>query len=84
MTRECYNKGMRNLRKIFESLGLTNTNPILAVKDARARMLTGDLTANDKHLLNKIMDAVIDIAEADAKKAEEEAAKASAKEKGGE
>jgi hypothetical protein len=75
---------MRNLRKIFESLTIISANPVLSVKDARARMLTGDLTASDKILLNKIMDAVIDIAEDDADKAESKAAKASTKEKGGE
>ena len=60
---------MRNLRKIFEAFGLINANPILSIKDAQARMESGDMTQHDRVLLGKILDAVVAIAEEDAVKA---------------
>ena len=44
---------MRNLSKIFESLGL----PVLSIKDMAARINSGDQTAEDLVLFNRIMDA---------------------------
>jgi hypothetical protein len=58
---------MRNLRKIFESLGMFKRDPALAIKDAFARVLTGDTTPDDITLLTPIIEAVIAIAENDAK-----------------
>ena len=63
---------MRNLRKIFESLGMFKRDPVLVIKDARARMETGDLTSDDRILLGRIIDEVITIAADDARKAAEE------------
>lgn len=60
---------MRTLRKIFESLSMFTRDPVMSIKDARARFLTDDATADDKVLLGRILDAVIAIAEDDAKKA---------------
>ena len=68
---ECYYQSMRNLRKIFESLGMFKRDPVLTIKDAFARVLTGDTTKDDIALLTPIIDAVIAIAEDDAKKKSE-------------
>ena len=60
---------MRNLRKIFESLGFFKRSPVLTIKDMAARVNTGDATPDDLILFNRIMDAVIAIAEDDDEKA---------------
>jgi len=60
---------MRNLSKIFESLGL----PVLSIKDMAARINSGDQTAEDLVLFNRIMDAVVAIAEGDEDKASKKA-----------
>jgi hypothetical protein len=59
---------MRNLRKIFESLGMFKRDPVLTIKDSFARFETGDATPDDVVLLGKIIAAVIEIAEGDATK----------------
>lgn len=65
----CYHWSMRNLRKIFESLGFFKRSPVLSIKDMAARINTGDQTAEDLVLFNRIIDAVVGIAEGDEAKA---------------
>ena len=92
---------MRNLRKIFESLGFFKRSPVLAIKDMAARINTAVdalqviMSANGKDerdaavsllssvtiaaaedlvLFNRIIDAVINIAEGDEDKASKKAA----------
>lgn len=65
---------MRNLRKIFESLGFFKRSPVLSIKDMAARINSGDQTAEDLVLLNRIIDAVVAIAEGDEDKASKKAA----------
>ena len=60
---------MRNLRKIFESLGFFKRSPVLSIKDMAARINSGDQTAEDLVLFNRIIDAVVAIAEGDEDKA---------------
>lgn len=60
---------MRNLRKIFESLGFFKRSPVLSIKDMAARVNSGDQTAEDLVLFNRIIDAVVSIAEGDEDKA---------------
>jgi hypothetical protein len=60
---------MRNLRKIFESLGFFKRSPVLSIKDMAARINSGDQTAEDLVLFNRIIDAVVVIAEGDEAKA---------------
>ena len=48
---------MRNLSKIFESLGFFKRLPVLSIKDMAARINSGDQTAEDLVLFNRIMDA---------------------------
>ena len=64
---------MRNLRKIFESLGFFKRSPVLSIKDMAARINTADHTAEDLVLFNRIMDAVVAIAEGDEDKASKKA-----------
>ena len=64
---------MRNLRKIFESLGFFKRSPVLAIKDMAARINTGDQTAEDLVLFNRIIDAVVASAEGDEDKASKKA-----------
>lgn len=61
----CYHWSMRNLRKIFESLGFFKRSPVLSIKDMAARINSGDQTAEDLVLFNRIIDAVVGIAEGD-------------------
>ena len=105
----CYHWSMRNLRKIFESLGFFKRSPVLAIKDMAARINIGiqaldaievALTAHedgklsdvafveavtramsfpvlvkdDAVLFNRIIDAVVAIAEGDDEKASKKAA----------
>lgn len=70
----CYHWSMRNLRKIFESLSFFKRSPVLAIKDMAARINTGDQTAEDLVLFNRIIDAVVAIAEGDDEKASKKAA----------
>jgi hypothetical protein len=65
---------MRNLRKIFESLGFFKRSPVLSIKDMAARINSGDQTAEDLVLFNRIIDAVVVIAEGDEDKASKKAA----------
>lgn len=65
---------MRNLRKIFESLGFFKRSPVLSIKDMAARINSGDQTAEDLVLFNRIIDAVVGIAEGDEDKASKKAA----------
>lgn len=65
----CYHWSMRNLRKIFESLGFFKRSPVLSIKDMAARINSGDQTAEDLVLFNRIIDAVVVIAEGDEAKA---------------
>lgn len=65
----CYHWSMRNLRKIFESLGFFKRSPVLSIKDMAARINSGDQTAEDLVLFNRIIDAVVAIAEGDEAKA---------------
>ncbi len=65
---------MRNLRKIFESLGFFKRSPVLSIKDMAARINSGDQTAEDLVLFNRIIDAVIVIAEGDEDKASKKTA----------
>ena len=65
---------MRNLRKIFESLGFFKRSPVLSIKDMAARINTGDQTAEDLVLFNRIIDAVVAIAEGDDEKASKKTA----------
>ena len=65
---------MRNLRKIFESLGFFKRSPVLSIKDMAARINSGDQTAEDLVLFNHIIDAVVVIAEGDEDKASKKAA----------
>ena len=65
---------MRNLRKIFESLGFFKRSPVLSIKDMAARINSGDQTAEDLVLFNRIIDAVVNIAEGDEDKARKKAA----------
>ena len=87
---------MRNLRKIFESLGFFKRSPVLSIKDMAARINTAVnalqaimtasgkderdaavtllmsvhvATAEDLVLFNRIIDAVVAIAEGDEDKA---------------
>lgn len=71
----CYHWSMRNLRKIFESLGFFKRSPVLSIKDMAARINSGDQTAEDLVLFNRIMDAVVAIAESDEEKASKPATK---------
>ncbi len=64
---------MRNLRKIFESLGFFKRSPVLSIKDMAARVNSGDQTAEDLVLFNRIIDAVVAIAEGDEDKASKKA-----------
>lgn len=64
---------MRNLRKIFESLGFFKRSPVLSIKDMAARVNSGDQTAEDLVLFNRIIDAVVVIAEGDEDKASKKA-----------
>ena len=64
---------MRNLRKIFESLGFFKRSPVLSIKDMAARINSGDHTAEDIVLFNRIIDAVVAIAEGDEDKASKKA-----------
>ncbi len=64
---------MRNLSKIFESLGFFKRLPVLSIKDMAARINSGDQTAEDLVLFNRIMDAVVAIAEGDEDKASKKA-----------
>ena len=64
---------MRNLRKIFESLVFFKRSPVLAIKDMAARINSGDQTAEDLVLFNRIIDAVVAIAEGDEDKASKKA-----------
>ncbi len=66
---------MRNLRKIFESLGFFKRSPVLSIKDMAARINSGDQTAADLVLFNRIIDAVVGIAEGDDEKASKKATK---------
>ena len=100
----CYHWSMRNLRKIFESLGFFKRSPVLAIKDMAARINGGTqalgaievaltahedgklsdtafieavsramsapaLAKDDAVLFNRIIDAVVAIAEGDEAKA---------------
>ena len=65
---------MRNLRKIFESLGFFKRSPVLSIKDMAARINSGDQTAEDLVLFNRVIDAVVAIAEGDEDKASKKAA----------
>ena len=65
---------MRNLRKIFESLGFFKRSPVLSIKDMAARINSGDQTAEDLVLFNRIIDAVVAIAEGDDEKASKKTA----------
>ena len=65
----CYHWSMRNLRKIFDSLGFFKRSPVLSIKDMAARINSGDQTAEDLVLFNRIIDAVVAIAEGDEDKA---------------
>ena len=100
---------MRNLRKIFESLGFFKRSPVLAIKDMAARingstqalsaietaltahedsklsdvafieavsraMSTPAISKDDAVLFNRIIDAVVNIAEGDEDKATKKAA----------
>jgi len=71
----CYHWSMRNLRKIFESLGFFKRSPVLSIKDMAARINSGDQTAEDLVLFNRIIDAVVAIAEDDDEKAAKKATK---------
>lgn len=71
----CYHWSMRNLRKIFESLGFFKRSPVLSIKDMAARINSGDQTAEDLVLFNRIIDAVVAIAEDDDEKASKKATK---------
>jgi len=71
----CYHWSMRNLRKIFESLGFFKRSPVLSIKDMAARINSGDQTAEDLVLFNRIIDAVVAIAESDEEKASKPATK---------
>ena len=64
---------MRNLRKIFESLGFFKRSPAREIADLRARINSGDQTAEDLVLFNRIIDAVVAIAEGDEDKASKKA-----------
>ena len=64
---------MRNLRKIFESLGFFKRSPVLSTQDMAARITSGDQTAEDLVLFNRIIDAVVAIAEGDEDKASKKA-----------
>ena len=64
---------MRNLRKIFESLGFFKRSPVLSIKDMAARINSGYQTAEDLVLFNRIIDAVVVIAEGDEDKASKKA-----------
>lgn len=64
---------MRNLRKIFESLGFFKRSPVLSIKDMAARVNSGDQTAEDLVLFNRIIGAVVAIAEGDEDKASKKA-----------
>ena len=69
----CYHWSMRNLRKIFESLGFFKRSPVLSIKDMAARINSGDQTAEDLVLFNRIIDAVVAIAEGEEDKASKKA-----------
>ena len=60
---------MRNLRKIFESLGFFKRDPAIAIKEAMHRMELHVMNADDMILIGRILDVVIAIAEDDAGKA---------------
>lgn len=67
---------MRNLRKIFEHLGFYERSPSLEIKDMRERvMAVSGISPDDRVLLGKILDAVIAIADDDAKNAAKKATK---------
>ena len=61
---------MRNLRKIFEHIAFYNRAPAREIADLRARIIVGaDISSDDRVLLGKVLDAVVDIATDEAKKA---------------
>ena len=60
---------MGKLREIVGSLGFSKRSPVLTIKDMASRINGGDRTAEDLGLFNRIIDAVVAIAEGDEDKA---------------